>query len=134
MEAGELALVVIDDVHLVQPDDLQDNQRRNGSEVWRSLKTMARQLDNPVIVLSQLPRTLEARRNKYPRLFDFPDADVPDVVMFIYRDEYYHQESSERGMADIIVARHRRGPLGAIQLRFESSTSTFKNLDRSVYE
>lgn len=115
------------------------NRVQEISYISRSLKAMAREINVPVIALSQLSRAVEARPNKIPRLSDLRDSGSieqdADVVMFIYRDEMYNPDTDRPNIADIILAKHRSGPTDTIWLRFEPSLTKFVDLTlRSVDE
>src|SRR5260370_34472082 len=104
------------------------------SELSRRLKVLARDLDVPVMALSQLNRSLEYRTDKRPMLADLRESGAleqdSDVVAFIYRDEAYNPESTEKGRAEIIVAKHRNGPTGKIRLAFLEHLTNFANMTR----
>ena len=105
------------------------------SELSRGLKILARELEAPVMTLSQLNRQLEYRQDKRPMLADLRESGSieqdADIVIFIYRDEYYNPESEQRGMAEIIVAKHRNGPTGSSRLAFLEQYTKFANLART---
>ncbi len=130
-EQQSLGLVVIDYIQLMQGRKVTDNRQQEISEISRSLKQLARELHVPVIALSQLSRAVEGRQSKKPMLSDLRESGAieqdADIVMFIYRDEYYNQESERRGEADIIIAKQRNGPVGEVQLLFQSSITRFLN-------
>lgn len=130
----ELGLVVVDYLQLMRPDDGRDSRVEQISQISRGLKILARELDIPVIAVSQLSRAVEARPDKRPLLSDLREsgqieADA-DLVMFIYRDEYYNRDSERPGEADIIVAKHRNGPVGEVSLAFLARHPKFANLYR----
>ena len=106
------------------------------SEISRGLKILARELETPVVALSQLSRNLEMRADKRPVLADLRESGSleqdADVVLFIYRDELYNPESAERGTAEIIVAKHRNGPTGSVQLAFVDRYTLFANMPKGV--
>lgn len=129
---GELALIVVDYLQLMTPIRRSDNRVQEVSEISRSLKILARELDVPVLALSQLNRGLETRNDKRPQLADLRDSGAleadADIVLFIYRDEVYNAESNDRGVAEINIAKHRNGPLGRVKLAFLDRYATFANL------
>lgn len=130
-EMKGLGLVVIDYIQLMQGRKQTDNRVQEVSEISRSLKQLARELNVPVLALSQLSRAVEARQNKRPMLSDLRESGSieqdADLVMFIYRDEYYNQESDKRGEAEIIIAKQRNGPVGTVDLLFQNSITKFLN-------
>ena len=134
-----LDLVMIDYLQLMQAEHPTSNRVQEVSEISRELKGLARELDVPVIAAAQLSRAVESRQNKRPQLSDLRDSGSieqdADVVMFIYRDDYYNPDSSERpNIAEINVAKHRNGPTGAIDLFWHGKLATFRNLHRQEIE
>lgn len=127
---GELGLVVIDYLQLLEGKS-NDSRINQISEITRSLKLMARELNVPVVALSQLSRAVEARQDKRPMLSDLRESGSieqdADIVMFIYRDDYYNEESEKAGIADIIIAKQRSGPTGNVELLFQNNITKFKN-------
>jgi replicative DNA helicase len=105
-------------------------------DISRSLKILARELDLPVIAVSQLSRNVEHRTDKRPMLADLRDSGSieqdADIVMFIYRDEVYNPDSPQKGIAEVIVSKHRSGPIGKIDLAFLAHYTKFANLARSL--
>jgi replicative DNA helicase len=136
-EMKGLGLIIIDYIQLLQGRKQTDNRVQEVSEISRSLKTLARELNVPVIALSQLSRAVEARQNKRPMLSDLRESGSieqdADVVMFIYRDEYYNPESERRGEAEIIIAKQRNGPTGTAELLYQSSITRFLNKVHNQY-
>jgi replicative DNA helicase len=106
------------------------------SEISRSLKILARELETPVVALAQLNRALEQRADKRPMLSDLRESGSleqdADVVMFLYRDEVYDPESQDRGTAEVIVAKHRNGPVGKVRLAWLDRYTKFANMARGV--
>jgi replicative DNA helicase len=105
------------------------------SEISRSLKALARELDVPVIALSQLSRAVESRHPQIPQLSDLRESGSieqdADVVMFIYREDYYNKETERRNISDILIRKHRNGPTGDVELFFSPELMLFRSLDQS---
>jgi replicative DNA helicase len=103
------------------------------SEISRSLKGLARELNVPILALAQLSRAVESRQSKVPQLSDLRESGSieqdSDIVMFIYRDDVYNPESERKNIADIIIAKHRNGPVGEISLYFQASQTRFRDLE-----
>jgi replicative DNA helicase len=108
-----------------------ENRQQEISEISRSLKILARELECPVIGVSQLSRAVESRQDKRPMLADLRESGAieqdADAVLFIYRDERYNQDSTEKGTAEIILAKHRNGPVGRLKLTFLENYTKFAN-------
>ena len=130
---GKLGLILIDYLQLM--DGGSDNRVQELSRITRGLKGMAKDLNVPVVVLSQLSRSVEQRTNKRPMLSDLRESGSieqdADLVMMIYRDDYYNPNTSDGGIAEIILAKHRNGPTGTVKLLFDSQFTQFKNMARS---
>jgi len=128
---GRLGLVVIDYLQLMVGAKESDTRANELSEISRSVKTLARELNTPIIALSQLNRSLEQRPNKRPVMSDLRESGAleqdADIIMFIYRDEVYHPDSPDKGTAEIIIAKHRNGPTGTIRLAFFGEYTRFEN-------
>ena len=126
-----LGLVIIDYLQLMSGPRRSENRQQEISEISRSLKILARELNVPVIAVSQLSRAVESRQDKRPMLADLRESGAieqdADVVMFIYRDEVYNPESTDKGTAEIIVAKHRNGPVGRLKLTFLENYTKFAN-------
>ncbi len=135
MEQG-LDLIMIDYLQLMSGSGGRgsDNRQQEVSEISRSLKAIARELDVPVIALSQLSRAVESRPDHRPMLSDLRESGAieqdADIVMFIYRDEYYNKDSEKAGTAEIIIAKQRNGPLGTVELAYLPELTRFANLER----
>ena len=133
-----LGLIVVDYLQLVRPEGRSDSRVEQVGQISRGLKILARELDIPVVAVSQLSRAVEARNPPLPMLSDLRESGQleqdADVVMFVYREDYYDEQSDRIGEADIIVAKHRNGPIGKIALTFLSKYPRFANLyrERSV--
>lgn len=133
---GGLALIVIDYLQLMTGSSSAENRQLEVSEMSRNLKILARELEVPIVALSQLSRNLESRSDKRPMLADLRESGSleqdADVVMFIYRDEVYNPDSSDKGSAEVIVAKHRSGPIGTKKLVFLGPYTRFDNAARGV--
>jgi replicative DNA helicase len=133
---GGLGLIVIDYLQLMGGSGASENRQLEVSEISRNLKILARELEVPIMALSQLSRQLEARADKRPMLSDLRESGSleqdADVVMFLYRDEVYHPDSPDKGSAEVIVAKHRAGPIGTKRLVFLGQYTRFDNAARSV--
>jgi replicative DNA helicase len=124
-----LGLVVVDYLQLMQPSKRFENRQQEVSEISRSLKLLAKELEVPVIAISQLSRQTEARSDRRPMLSDLRESGAleqdSDVVLFIYRDELYDPESPRKGEADLILAKHRNGPTDTVTVTFQGQYSRF---------
>jgi replicative DNA helicase len=141
-------LIIIDYLQLIQGDGKNETRVQEISKITRALKTLARELNVPILAVSQLSRAVEWRASHVPQLADLRESGSieqdADVVLFIYRDDMYfsaedwskvhdiEKEPYPRGIADIIIAKHRNGPLGQIKLRFLSRTAKFDNLEAEL--
>jgi replicative DNA helicase len=133
---GDLGLIVVDYLQLMTPSTTKrsENRQVEVAEISRGLKILARELECPVMALSQLNRQLEYRADKRPMLADLRESGSleqdADVVIFLYRDEIYNPESDQRGVAEIIVAKHRSGPTGVTRLAFLDHLTKFESMAR----
>lgn len=137
-EHGELGLIVIDYLQLMQGGgSSSENRAAEISEISRSLKALAKELSVPIIALSQLNRSLEQRPNKRPVMSDLRESGAieqdADVIIFIYRDEVYNEESPDKGTAEIIIAKQRNGPIGTVRLTFLGQYTRFENFTPEIY-
>lgn len=128
-----LGLIIIDYLQLMQGNGSQ-NRVEEVSDISRSLKGLARELNVPVLALSQLSRAVENRPSRIPQLADLRESGSieqdADVVMFIYRDDYYDKDSEKKNIADILIRKHRNGPVGQVELYFKPEQMLFSNLDK----
>lgn len=131
---GGLGMIVIDYLQLMQHRGKSESRQQEVSEISRSLKALARELHVPVIALSQLSRAVEQRTSKVPGLADLRESGSleqdADIVCFLYRDEYYNPDSEKKGIAELIIAKHRNGPLGSVEFFFQKECSKFVGLER----
>jgi replicative DNA helicase len=136
-EHGDLGLIVIDYLQLMQAPGQAENRTNEISAISRSLKALAKELDVPVVALSQLNRSLEQRNNKRPIMSDLRESGAieqdADLIVFIYRDEVYNEESPDKGIAEIIIGKQRNGPIGTTRLTFLGKYTKFENFIDDVY-
>lgn len=129
-----LGLIVIDYLQLMQGRGRTESRQQEVSEISRSLKALARELSVPVLALSQLSRAVEMRQNKRPSLADLRESGSleqdADLVCFLYREDYYEPETEKKGITELIIAKHRNGPIGTIDLLFQKEFSKFVGLEK----
>ena len=134
---GKIGCIMVDYLQLMKVPGMGDNRVGEISEISRSLKALAKEMQCPVIALSQLNRSLENRPNKRPVMSDLRESGAieqdADLIMFIYRDEVYNKESKEAGTAEIIIGKQRNGPIGTVRLAFEGQYTRFSNLSPEFY-
>lgn len=137
MEHG-LGLIVLDYLQLMEGRSNTDSRVQEIAEITRSLKGLARELNVPVLALSQLSRAVEAQNVPIPKLAHLRESGSieqdADVVMFIYREEYYKPETDRKHIADIYIAKHRNGPTGKVEVYFDMEKASFKNLEKTLSE
>ena len=137
-QTGELGLVVVDYIQLMDEPGFKSNERQlELSQISRKFKKMAGQLNCPVMVLSQLSRGVEARTDKRPMMSDLRDSGSleqdANLVQMLYRDEYYNPETIDKGIAEIIIVKHRNGPTGTVKLLFDAEYTQFKNVEKQTW-
>ncbi|MCX7123904.1 MAG: replicative DNA helicase [Gammaproteobacteria bacterium] len=130
-EHGGLRLIVIDYLQLMRVPGLSDNRVNEVSEISRNIKAIAKELHVPVIALSQLSRKCEDRNDRRPVMSDIRESGSieqdADLIMFVYRDEVYHPDSQDKGVAEILIRKHRNGPIGDFRLTFKGEHCRFDN-------
>ncbi len=135
---GELGLLVVDYLQLMQSIDSSENRATEVSAMTRALKMLAKELNIPVIVMSQLNRSLEQRPNKRPVMSDLRESGAieqdADVIFFIYRDEIYNEESEDKGIAEVIIGKQRNGPTGTVRMTFLGEYTRFENYASPAYD
>ena len=133
MEKG-LDIIMIDYLQLMTGSKRADSRQQEISDISRSLKEIARELQVPVIALSQLSRAVEQRPDHRPMLSDLRESGAieqdADVVMFLYRDDYYNKDSDRKNIAEVIIAKQRNGPIGTVELAWLPNLTKFANLKK----
>ena len=137
-QTGELGLVIVDYIQLMDEPGFKSGERQlELSQISRKFKKMAGQLKCPVMVLSQLSRGVEARTDKRPMMSDLRDSGSleqdANLVQMLYRDEYYNPETIDKGIAEIIIVKHRNGPTGTVKLLFDAEYTQFKNVEKQTW-
>ena len=132
-----LSLIMVDYLQLMQVSNGGENRATELSEISRSLKALAKELNVPIIALSQLNRSLEQRNDKRPIMSDLRESGAieqdADVIVFIYRDEVYDEESADKGTAEVLIRKQRNGPIGSVRLAFIGELTRFENLSPETY-
>ena len=133
-----LGLIIIDYLQLMQGRGGTESRQLEVSDISRGLKALAKEINVPIIALSQLSRAVESRTDKRPMLSDLRESGSieqdADLIMFIYRDEVYHENSDLKGIAEIIIGKQRNGPIGTVRLTFNGQWSRFDNYAGPQYD
>ena len=133
-----LGLIVVDYMQLMRGSGQPENRTNEISEISRSLKALAKEMSCPVVAAAQLNRALETRTNKRPIMADLRESGAieqdADVILFIYRDEVYNEETEDAGIAEIIIGKQRNGPIGTVKLSYLSQLTRFEDLAARRYD
>ena len=133
-----MGLIMLDYLQLITGHRGGDNRQQEISEISRTLKLLARELECPVIALSQLSRAVEQRQDKRPMLSDIRESGSieqdADVVAFLYRDDYYDKETEKQNIIEVIIGKQRSGPTGTVELAFLKEFNKFVSLERNLHE
>ncbi len=133
-----LGLIIVDYIQLMESRSPSENMVQQMTEISRSLKGLAKELNVPVLALSQLSRTVEQRSPQIPRLADLRESGAleqdADVVLFLYREDKYRPDTTRKNIVDIIIAKHRNGPVGRIETYFDERRASFRNLEKEYQE
>lgn len=134
---GQLGLILVDYLQLMQISGFRENRTAEITEISRGLKAIAKELNVPVLALSQLNRSLEQRSDRRPIMSDLRESGAieqdADLIIFIYRDEVYNEDSPDKGISEIIIGKHRNGPIGKVRLTFLGQYTRFENFTTSSY-